>query len=72
MSFYGVISTIKGYNDLPIKYAEKKLKSVTGAEKCPISIWVGCKLLESEGIKYTWLKGRLTTDEVYRYIKSFI
>ena len=65
MSFYGVISTIKGYNDLPIKYAEKKLKSVTGAEKCPISIWAGCKLLESEGIKFTWVKGPLTTDEVY-------
>ena len=38
MSFYGVISTIKGYNDMPIEYATKKLEKVTGAEKCPISI----------------------------------
>jgi len=65
MSFYSVISTIKGYNDLPIKYADKKLNSVTGADKCPISIWSGCKLLNSEGIKFTWVKGPLTTNEVY-------
>ena len=65
MSFYSVISTIKGYNDLPIKYADKKLSSVTGADKCPISIWSGCKLLNSEGIKFTWVKGPLTTNEVY-------
>ena len=68
MSFYGVISTIKGYNDMPIKYADKKLNSVTGASKCPISIWAGCKLLESEGIKYKWVKGTLTTNGAYKDI----
>ena len=72
MSFYGVISTIKGYNDLPIKYAEKKLKSVTGAEKCPISIWAGCKFLESEGIKFTWVKGPLTTNDAYTDILNHL
>ena len=68
MSFYGVISTIKGYNDMPIKYADKKLNSVTGATKCPISIWAGCKLLNSEGIKFKWVKGSLTTNGVYNDI----
>ena len=68
MSFYGVISTLKGYNDMPIKYADKKLNSITGATKCPISIWAGCKLLDSEGIKYKWVKGSLTTNGVYKDI----
>lgn len=72
MSFYGVISTIKGYNDMPIVYADKKLKSVTGVEKCPISIWAGCKLLNSEGIKFTWVKGPLTTNEVYKDISNHL
>ena len=30
MSFYGVISTIKGYNDMPIEYATKKFEKFTG------------------------------------------
>ena len=68
MSFYGVISTIKGYKDMPIKYADKKLKSVTGGVKCPISMWAGCKLLHSEGIKFKWVKGSLTTNGVYKDI----
>ena len=68
MSFYGVISTLKGFNDMPIKYADKKLNSITGATKCPISIWAGCKLLDSEGIKYKWVKGTLTTNGVYKDI----
>ena len=68
MSFYSVISTIKGYNDMPIRYAEKRLKTVTGADKCPISIWAGCKLLLSEGIKFQWIKGSLTTNRAYKDI----
>ena len=72
MSFYSVISTIKGYNDMPIDYANKKLNSVTGGNKCPISIWAGCKLLKSEGIKFTWVKGPLTTNEVYKDILNHL
>ena len=68
MSFYSVISTIKGYNEMPIKYADMKLNAITGAKKCPISIWAGCKLLNSEGIKFKWVKGSLTTNGVYKDI----
>ena len=62
MSFYAVISTIKGYNITPQAYADKYLKTVTGGSKCPISIWAGCKLLENEGIRHEWIKGPLTTE----------
>ena len=72
MSFYGVISTIKGYDDLPIVYAKKKLNTITGATKCPISLWAGCKLLDNEGIKYKWVKGPLTTNGVYNDISEHL
>ena len=62
MSFYSAISTILGLNDMPITFAENNLKRVTGGSKCPISIWAGCKLLADKGIKYTWVKGPLTTE----------
>ena len=72
MAFYGVISTIKGYNYMPIEYADKKLKAVTGGDKCPISVWAGCKLLNAEGIKYKWVKGALRTNEVYKDIADHL
>jgi len=72
MAFYGVISTIKGYNYMPIEYANKKLKAVTGGDKCPISVWAGCKLLQNEGIKYKWVKGKLITKEVYKDIAGHL
>jgi hypothetical protein len=72
MAFYGVISTIKGYNYMPIEYADKKLKAVTGGAKCPISVWAGCKLLQSEGIKYKWVKGDLNTNKVYKDIADHL
>lgn len=62
MSFYSVISTLKGYNITPLAYANKWLKTITGGSKCPISIWAGCKLLENENIRYEWVKGPLTTE----------
>ena len=72
MAFYGVISTIKGYNYMPIEYADKKLKAVTGGAKCPISVWAGCKLLNAEGIKYKWVKGDLNTNKVYKDIADHL
>lgn len=72
MSFYSAIATIKGYNLMPKAYADKYLKAVTGASKCPISIWAGCKLLDREGIKYEWVKGPLTTEGVKRDIQAHL
>ena len=68
ISFYSVISTIKGYNDMPLAYADKKLKKVTGTSKYPISIWAGCKLHYNEGIKFKWVKGALSTNKIYKDI----
>ena len=72
MSFYSAIATIKGYNEMPKAYADKYLKGVTGASKCPISIWAGCKLLGREGIKYEWVKGPLTTEGVRADIQNHL
>ena len=49
MSFYSVISTIKEYDDMPMEYANKKLRKVTGGEKCPTNIWAGCNYLIMKG-----------------------
>lgn len=72
MSFYSAISTILGLNDMPIVFAKQYLTKITEAKKCPISIWAGCKLLDAKGIKYTWVKGSLTTDGVKRDIQAHL
>lgn len=72
MSFMSVIATITGYAGTPLEYANKYLKSVTNAIKCPISIWAGTKLLDNEGIKYTWVKGALNTKDTYDDILSHL
>lgn len=72
MSFYGCIATIKGHKDIPKAYADKCLKDVTGGSKCPISIWAGCKLLDHEGISYTWARGAMTTQTIYNKIKAHL
>ena len=72
MSFFAVISTIKRYTMTPLEYANMVLTKVTGAKKCPISIWAGCKLLDNEGIKYDWVKGPLTTAGCRKDIQAHL
>ena len=72
MSFYTVISTIKGYGYTPKAYADKVLTAITKAKECPISIWAGCKLLDNENIKYEWVKGPLTTDGCRKDIQAHL
>jgi hypothetical protein len=55
-SFLAVIATLRGYNILPLKYATDNLKAVTGANKCPISLMAGMKLLVHEHIQYEWVR----------------
>lgn len=55
-SFMAVIATLRGYNIMPLRYATDFLKSVTGADKCPISIMAGMKLLDHEKIQYDWVR----------------
>lgn len=56
MSVYSVISTLKGYGSLPIEYANKCFKSVTGGSKCPISLMAGLRFLDKEKIQYEWVR----------------
>ena len=72
MSFYTVISTIKGYTITPKEYADKYLTKVTKANECPISIWAGCKLLDNEKIEYEWVKGPLTTEGCRKDIQAHL
>ena len=72
MSFYSAISTIKGLNDMPVTFADRYLKKTTGATKCPISIWAGCKLLNAVGITYTWVRGPLTTAGCKKDIQAHL
>ena len=55
-SFLAVIASLRGYNVLPLRYATDYLKSITGANKCPISIMAGMKLLDHEKISYDWVR----------------
>ncbi len=61
-SFLSVIATLRGYNVLPLKYATDYLKSVTGANKCPISLMAGMKLLDHEHIEYDWIRSFSTAS----------
>lgn len=66
-SFLAVISTLKGYDVLPLRYATDYLKSVAGASKCPISLMAGLKLLDHEHIAYDWIRS-FTTASAYNDI----
>lgn len=57
-----IIATLRGYNVLPIKYATDYLKAVTGADKCPISIMAGLRLLDHEHITYDWVRSFSTAS----------
>ena len=72
MSITGIYATLKGYTGTPLAWARKNLKTVTGGAKCPISLWAGCKLLDHEGISYTWAKGAMTTQTIYNKVKAHL
>lgn len=55
-SALAVIATLRGYNVLPLRYATDYLKTVAGANKCPISTMAMLKLLDHEKIKYDWVR----------------
>lgn len=61
-SFLAVIATLRGYNVLPLQYATDNLKAVTEANKCPISIMAGMRLLDSEHIAYDWVRSFSTAS----------
>ena len=55
-SALAVIATLRGYNVLPLRYATDYLKTVAGANKCPISTMAMLKLLDHEKIQYDWVR----------------
>ena len=72
MSFYTAIATIKNNTMSPKYYADEVLTKITGAKRCPISIWAGCKLLNNEGIKHEWVKGPLTNSGIKKDISAHL
>lgn len=71
ISFFSVIKTIKGYTTLsPAEYADTIMSKV-GGTNCPISSSVGIKMLEEEGIKYTWVK-RYTTAQLTQIVAEHL
>ena len=74
-SFLTVISTFKGNTKVNADdYKASKLKKVTGASKCPISLYAGTKMLQAEGIRYEWVKvlSKSSNTAVYNDILSHL
>lgn len=72
ISFFSVIKTIKRYTTLsPAEYADTIMSKVDGTN-CPISSSVGIKMLEAEGIKYTWVKRYSTTAQLVKIVEEHL
>lgn len=70
-SFLAIMATFADSSIMPASYFNNKLKSVTGAAKCPISISSGQKMLTSVGIKSTRVN-QFSTQSAYEDIKAHL
>lgn len=71
-SILAIVATLIDSSVMPAAFKAGRLSGLTGGNKCPISTMAGLRILDSYGIKYTWVKGALDSENVVSDISAHL
>lgn len=71
-SYLAIVAVLVDSSVMPAAFKAGRLEGLTGGSKCPISTGAGLRILDSYGIKYTWVKGALDNENVVSDISAHL